>query len=296
MKNTNFNFRIFCISMAVMVAMQIKLYAQTSPIQSGEIQEFEGFSGFMVPAMRATRGETLKFEEIIPFSKGPIKAIDFSKQYLKIFLGADFAEIAFKEKSCSQLKSKLVADKAGYVPISDGNYFSVVSLNNLADLEGYYKFQNNNFLPGILAEATIYVKIEGHQFGNSVEKNCMLIKFLIPEVVKDKQVENTYLLRSDGVLAIHPMLEDPEFKKHPDFSNHYCLFPLKDNTETTHIVGKDFHVLGSFAKQSSCDRIQGLLFPTSRKGEPTGCIFFRKVAGVPEKFVTPAIETGSMKK
>jgi hypothetical protein len=70
---------------------------------------------------------------------------------------------------------------------------------------------------------------------------------------------------------------DPDFSLKLDFTK-FCIFPLNDPRETTHLVGKEFNILGSFASQRQCKTMEGLLFPTSRKGASTGCVFFRKMS------------------
>ncbi len=250
-------------------------FAQTdSSATQGAETEFYGFSAERFPAKKATRGSSTSLDELSALTTGAIKLFDFQTQYKKVFLGADFFDVATKEKSCDTLRRKLGSQKSHFIPISDGKFFIHSHNSKIQDLEGYYRFRNSKNLPGILPNVDVWVKMESYVHGKSTEKNCLVITFLIPEDVNGKIEDKAYVMRNDGILVAIPAGTDPDFSQKLDFSK-YCIFPLNDPHETTHLVGKEFNILGSFAKQKQCDNLKGLLFPTSRKGEASGCVFFR---------------------
>ncbi|HOY95679.1 MAG TPA: hypothetical protein PK509_08080 [Catalimonadaceae bacterium] len=252
-------------------------FAQTdSSNTQGSETVFQGFSAEMFPAKKTTRGSSLSLDDLSALTTGSIKLFDFQTQYKKVFLGADFYDVATKEKSCDSLRRKLGSQKSHFIPVSDGKFFSQTHFSKIQDLEGYYRFRNSKNLPGILPNVDVWVKMESYVHGKSTEKNCLVVKFLIPEDENGKIVEKAYVMRNDGILVAVPNGTDPDFSQKLDFSR-YCIFPLNDPHETTHLVGLDFNILGSFARQKQCDNLKGLLFPTSRKGAASGCVFFRRM-------------------
>lgn len=239
--------------------------------------EFQGFSATLYPAKRNSRGTGSSMDDLVPFATGSINHFDFQRKYSKVFLGTDFYDEASKLKACDSLKAKLGSIKSHWVPVSDGLFFNQSKFTKIEDLDGFYKFRNSKSLPGILPNVDVWIRMESYRHGKSSEKNCLIIKFLIPEDIQGKMVTNAYVLRNDGILTPIAPGTDPDFSLKMDF-NQYCIFPLNDPTETTHLVGKDFNILGSFAKQRQCDSLKGLLFPVSHKGSGSGCVFFRKMS------------------
>jgi hypothetical protein len=237
---------------------------------------FEGFSAERFPAKKATRGTIISMDDLSALTTGAIKLFDFQTQYKRVFLGADFFDVATKEKSCDSLRRKIGSQKSHFIPVSDGKFFSQTHNSKIQDLEGYYRFRNSKNLPGILPNVDVWVKMESYVHGKSTEKNCLVVKFLIPEDENGKIVDKAYVMRNDGILVAIPAGTDPDFSQKLDFAK-YCIFPLNDPHETTHLVGQEFNILGSFAKQKQCDNLKGLLFPTSRKGAASGCVFFRRM-------------------
>ena len=236
---------------------------------------YEGFSGQMFPAKRTSRGSSLNLDDIPAFAKGAISIFDFQKQYKRIFLGSDFFDEASQLNSCDSLKLKIGKIKSRFVPVSDRIFFRQSNFKKIEELEGYYKFKNSKNLPGLLPNVDIWIKMETYRKGKSTENNCLVIKFLIPEDVKGQITESVYVLKIDGTLSALEPDSDLDFSKRPDFES-FCIFPLNDARNTTHLVGKDFSVLGSFARQKQCEDLNGLLFPTTRKGASNGCVFFRR--------------------
>jgi hypothetical protein len=234
------------------------------------------FGAQMFPAKSGNRGASTGDGDLEAFSRGHLKRFDFQHEYGKVFLGSDFYESAMKEKSCDSLRMKIGKVPAHFIPVSDGLFFSQSVYARIEELDGYYKFRNSKNLPGILPNVDIYVRMETYQHGKSSNKNCVVLKFLIPEDKGGKIIPQRYLMRNDGVLNLLEEGSDPDFKTRKDFFQ-YAIFPLNDPAETTHLVGKDFHIMGSFARQKQCPNMNGLLFPTSRNGSASGCVFFRKI-------------------
>jgi hypothetical protein len=245
------------------------------PANPATENEFTGFSGSPVSVKSTSRGATLALEDLEAFSSGNIKTYNFQTQYKKVFLGNDFYDVAITYKTCDSLKRKLGQMKSHFIPVSDGKFFKHSVFTKIEELNGFYKFKNSKNLPGIIPNVDLWVKMETYKNGKNGEKNCLVLKFLIPENVNDKIENKEYVMRNDGILVAIPAGTDPDFSLKMDF-NQYCLHPLNDPTGTTHLIGKDFTVLGSFAQQQQCENVNGLLFPTTRKGEATGCVFFRK--------------------
>ena len=98
----------------------------------------------------------------------------------------------------------------------------------------------------------------------------------LSSVFRNGQIKE-YVMRNDGNLVTIAPGTNPDFSTKLDFFQ-YCIFALNDPKGTTHLIGKDFTILGSFAYQQQCENMNGLLFPTTRKGVATGCVFFRKSA------------------
>lgn len=240
-------------------------------------EEFQGFSAFAFPAKRNSRGTSTSLDDLAPFSTGSINQFDFQNKYKQVFLGSDFYDEASKQRSCDSLKTKIGGVKSHFIPVSDGLFFGQTRFSKIEELDGYYRFRNSKNLPGILPNVDVWMRMESYRHGKSSEKNCLVIKFLIPEEENGKMVQKAYVMRNDGILSSIPPGTDPDFSLKMDFAQ-YCIFPLNDPKETTHLVGKDFNILGSFAKQKQCDNMKGLLFPTARKGASNGCVFFRKLA------------------
>lgn len=254
------------------------LFAQTEKgMNAGTEVIFEGFSGAPTSVKSSTRGAAVAMEDLEALSAGSIKTYDFQNQYKKVFLGNDFYDIAIGYKSCDSLKRKLGNLKSRFIPVSDGKYFKHSVFTKIDELSGYYKFKNGKNLPGIMPNVDIFIKMETYKNAKTGDKNCLVIKFLIPEDVQGKIENKEYVMRNDGILIGVPEGTDPDFSLKMDFSQ-YCIFPLNDPTGTTHLIGKDFTVLGSFAQQQQCENMNGLLFPTTRKGVATGCVFFRKTS------------------
>jgi hypothetical protein len=237
--------------------------------------EFTGFSAAPVSVKSTSRGTAVVLEDLEAFSAGSIKAYDFRTQYKKVFLGNDFYDVATTYKSCDSLQKKLGKLKSHFIPVSDGKFFRSSIFSRIEELTGYYKFKNSKNLPGIMPNVDIWVKMETYKNAKTGEKNCLVIKFLIPEDVNGKIENKEYVMKNDGILVSIPEGTDPDFSLKLDFAQ-YCIFPLNDPTGTTHLIGKDFTVLGSFAQQQQCENVNGLLFPTTRKGVATGCVFFRR--------------------
>ena len=240
-------------------------------------QIFDGFSGSPVSVKRNSRGPAVVLDDLEAFAAGNIKTYDFQNQYKKVFLGSDFFEVATKVKACDSLKTKMGKVKSHFIPVSDGQFFRQSHHEKIEELSGYYRFKNSKNLPGLLPNVDVWVKMETYKHAKSQDKNCLVIKFLIPEDVNGKMEDRAYVMRNDGILMAILPGTDPDFSLKLDF-NQYCVFPLNDPTGTTHLIGKDFTVLGSFAQQRQCENMSGFLFPTSRKGSSTGCVFFRKVS------------------
>ncbi len=242
----------------------------------GKETEFQGFSAERFPAKKSTRGTSVVLEDLTAFSSGSIKLFNFQSQYKKVFLGSDFFEEANKEKACDTLQRIMGRNKSHFVPVADGMFFSKSDFNKIEELEGYYRFRNSKNLPGILPNVDVWLKMESYKHAKSAQKNCLVIKFLIPEDVNGKIEEHAYVMRNDGILVAIPAGTDPDFSLKLDF-NQYCIFPLNDVQETTHLIGREFNIMGSFARQKQCKNLNGLLFPVTRKGTSTGCVFFRKI-------------------
>jgi len=236
---------------------------------------FSGFSGAPVSIKASSRGSNVSLDDLEAFSSGAIKTYNFRSQYKKVFLGGDFFEVATSVKSCDSLKMKIGNIKSHFIPVSDGYFFENSVYTKIDELSGYYRFKNIKNLPGILPNVDLWIKMETYKNAKSGEKNCLVLKFLIPESINSKIVNKQYVMKNDGVLVEVPEGTNPDLFISENF-NLYCLHPLNDPTGTTHLIGKDFTVLGSFAKQQNCDNVFGLLFPTKRKGESSGCAFFRK--------------------
>jgi hypothetical protein len=262
------------------IAILAFLFSTQSTIgQTGESKskEFSGFSGMTYPAKRTSRGASVLMEDLEAFSNGSIKKFDFQNQYKKVFLGSDFFDIASKIKSCDSLRRKIGKFKSQFVPVTDGQFFKQAHFNKVEELSGYYQFRNRKNLPGILPNVDVWIKMETYKHGKSSDKNCLVIKFLIPEDVNGKIENKSYVMRNDGILESIEPGSEPDFSLKMDFAR-YCIFPLNDPNETTHLVGKDFNIIGSFATQKYCENMSGLLFPTARKGASNGCVFFRKIS------------------
>jgi hypothetical protein len=254
----------------------ISASAQSKTLSNSGFEEvFSGFSGVAVDVKRKSRAASASPDELEAFSKGHINVYDFKSQYKNVFLGSDFFDIASKTKSCDSLQQKMGKIKAHFIPVSDGHFFRQSHFKNIEELNGYYLFRNSKNLPGILPNVEIWVRMETYRHGKATDKNCLVIKFLIPEEVNGKLENKAYAMRNDGILVTIPQGTDPDFSLKMDFSQ-YCIFPLTDPTGTTYLIGKDFNMLGNFAHLRQCDKLNGFLFPTSRKGTPTGCVFFRK--------------------
>jgi len=264
--------------LAVFIQFSLHIFGQTDStlFSQGADEEFQGFSGTPFPAKKMTRGSSVVLEDLSAFSAGNIKLFDFQTQYKKVFLGADFYDVASKEKSCDSLRQKMGSVKSHFIPVSDGMFFNQTHYQKIEELEGYYRFRNSKNLPGVLPNVDVWVKMESYRHAKSTEKNCLIVKFLIPEDHDGKIEDKAYVMRNDGILVAVLSGTDPDFSQKLDFTK-YCVFPLNDPHETTHLIGKEFTILGSFAKQKQCDNLNGLLFPTSRKGTATGCVFFRKM-------------------
>lgn len=252
-------------------------FSQTEAVKEvSNPDEFQGFSAFAFPAKRSSRGTAASLDDLLPFSTGSINQFDFQNKYKQVFLGSDFYDEATKQRSCDSLKTKIGSVKSHFIPVSDGLFFGQSRFTKIEELDGYYRFRNSKNLPGILPNVDVWMRMESYRHGKSSEKNCLVIKFLIPEEENGKMVQKVYVMRNDGILSGIPPGTDPDFSLKMDFTQ-YCIFPLNDPKETTHLVGKDFNILGSFAKQKQCDNMKGLLFPTARKGSSNGCVFFRKL-------------------
>jgi hypothetical protein len=275
MKISNY-ISIHFMAFLMSISLENKVLGQSEINKSSEKEtEFSEFSGAPVSIKSSSRGATVVLGDLEPFATGNIKTYDFKSQYKKVFLGNDFYDIASSYKSCDSLKQKLGKLKSHFIPVSDGKFFEHSVFSKIDELSGYYTFKNSKNLPGIIPNVDIWVKMETYKNAKSGEKNSLIVKFLIPEMVNQKIESKEYVMRNDGILVSIPPGTDPDFSLKMDF-NQYSLHPLNDPTGTTHLIGKDFTVLGSFAHQQQCSDINGLLFPTTRKGEATGCIFFRK--------------------
>jgi hypothetical protein len=250
-------------------------FSQNDTIQNRE-KQFKGFSIQLFPAKSGVRGTGVNLDDLEAFNKGNIKTFDFKNQYKRVYLGADFFEAAQKEKGCDSLKKWVGKDKKLFTPISDGMKFNRSLFSKIEDLEGVYKFKNSKFLPGIVPNVDVYVKIEVYKHAKSEGKNCLIVKFLIPEQEGTQIVNKTYILKNDGVLVLLTEGNEPDFTIQKDFFQ-YAIYPLNDPNDATHLVGKNFHVMGSFANQAMCKNMNGLLFAMDKNGGNSGCIFFRKV-------------------
>lgn len=244
--------------------------------QSDTVGSRELFSAQMFPSKTTSRGAAPRPEDLEAFSKGSIRLFDFQNQYKKVFLGSDFFEAVVEEKACDSLKMRVGKLKTHFIPVSDGLSFDHTKHSRIEELEGYYKFKNSKNLPAVLPNVDVWIRIQAYRHGQTANKNCLVIKFLIPENVAGSIVNKVYAMRNDGVLVLLTEGNEPDFSLRKDFFD-YCILPLNDPKETTHLVGKDFSVMGSFACQKQCHNMHGLLFPISRHGNSSGCIFFRRI-------------------
>lgn len=239
--------------------------------------EFLGFSALKFQGKSGTRGLGTAPEDLESFSKGNLKTFDFQNQYKKVFLGSDFFDAVQKEKGCDSLKKKVGKVKSQFVPVADGIEFSKSVFTKIEEIEGFYKFRNSKYLPGIVPNVDVWIKIESYRHGRSESKNCIILKFLLPEKQGTEIVNQYYVMRNDGILVLLTEGSDPDFAMRKDFFQ-YAIYPLNDPNETTHLVGKGFQIMGSFAKQSQCQNMTGLLFPMEKNGTSPGCLFFRKMS------------------
>lgn len=167
--------------------------------------------------------------------------------------------------------------KDKFVPISDGSFFRPSHANNLQQLEGYYMFKNNKFLPGIIPSAEIWIKVEGYQTAkSSTGKNCVVITFLVPENVAGKIQPNTYVLKADGKLQAMEGTALANLHQAKNFSD-YWILPLNDPNDNTHLVGKGLSVMGSMVSQQFCKNLRGIIYALNPNSGNQNSIFFRKV-------------------
>lgn len=212
-----------------------------------------------------------------PFQKGLTKVFDVSTKYGNIYLGGDFFENSSGLYSCDPIVAKMTKGEDKVAPISDGHFFIPVKFTQIEDLEGYYYFKNSKFLNGLIPNSEVWMKIEAYKTANTSEKNCLVIKLLIPSKVNGVIKNEVYLLKSDGKIILYTSVDDVEFSKRKDFPN-YWIVPINDPNDNSHLSGKGFSILGSFVKQPNCKNLWGLLYPIGLQGDNMKSIFFRKVA------------------
>lgn len=242
----------------------------------------EIFSAFLFPG-RLQRGG-FDYTTLEPLQAGLVGLFDLTTKYGNIFLGGDFQEVSKTQFSCDPIVQKMTKVENSPLAQTDGKFFTPGKVNQISDLEGYYYFKNNNFLPGILANAEIWMKMEAYQTAKTTEKNCLVIKILVPEKVNGVVKNSVYMLKSDGKIKAVPNAQEVDISKSKEFPN-YWIVPLKDPNGNSHISGQGFSVLGTFVTQSNCKNLSGLLFPVVTKGEQVKSIFLRKVTGqVPINF------------
>lgn len=253
------------------VFLGFQALAQESAPEGGNPEETFSLRPF---PKRATRG-SFDYSTLEPFQAGLIGLFDLHTKYGKIFLGGDFQEVSKTKFSCDPIIQKMMQSENGPNAQADGKFFTPGKINQIQELEGYYYFKNNNFLPGIMANAEIWVKMEAYQTAKTSEKNCLLVKLLIPEKVNGQVKNSVYLLRSDGRIKAMPELKPEDFVKSKDFPN-FWIIPLKDANGNAHISGQGFSVLGSFVNQINCKNLWGLIFPVASGVDQTKSIFLRK--------------------
>lgn len=248
-----------------------------------EVSETEAnFSAFLFKG-RSQRGGP-DYNTLEPFQQGLMGLFDVTSKYGTVFLGGDFSEVTFKKFACDPIVNQMTKGTEKLAPVSDGNFFTPGKFNKIADLEGYYYFKNNNFLPGLMANAEIWMKMEAHQTSKTSEKNCLLVKFLIPEKLNGTIKNVVYVLKADGKIKPYNGENDTEFVSRKEFPN-YWIVPLNDPNGTSHLSGQGFSILGSFVKQANCKNLWGLIYPISSQGAHVKSVFFRKVTeGFPLNF------------
>lgn len=274
---TNSSKPIYCLAFLVLFYLSGQVNAQEA-VQSEE-SAASSLSAYLFPARptRAGGSPTVNFDDLEPLSKGLIQPFDVAKKYAHIFLGGDFYEFSKQNLPCDTLNNRLGKNKEKFVPISDGSFFRPSKAQNLQQIEGYYMFKNNKFLPGLIPSAEIWIKIEGYQTAkSSSEKNCVVITFLVPENVGGKIQSNTYVLKADGKLQAMEGVALANLSQAKNFSD-YWILPLNDPNDNTHLVGKGLAVLGSMVSQQFCKNLKGIIYALNTNAGNQSSIFFRKV-------------------
>lgn len=245
--------------------------AQESVLEGGNPEETFSLRPF---PKRSTRG-SFDYSTLEPLQAGLIGFFDLHTRYGNIYLGGDFQEVSKTIFSCDPIIQKMIQSGNNAQLQADGKFFTPGKINQIQELEGYYYFKNNNFLPGIMPNAEIWVKMEAYQTAKTAEKNCLLVKLMIPEKVNGVVKNSVYVLRSDGKIKAMPDLKSEEFVKSKEFPN-YWILPLKDANGNAHISGQGFSVLGTFVNQSNCKNLWGLIFPVASGVDQMKSIFLRK--------------------
>lgn len=132
----------------------------------------------------------------------------------------------------------------------------------------------------MMANAEIWMKLEAHQTSKTSTKNCLIVKFLIPEKINGITKNQVYILKPDGKIKPYLAENDLEFASRKEFPN-YWIVPLNDPNGTSHLSGQGFSILGSFVKQPNCKNLWGLIYPISSQGAHVKSVFFRKAAENP---------------